>query len=236
MLRDHVIVPVWREVLADALTPVGAFLRLDPRPNGFLLESVEGGERWARYSFIGGDAFGVVTAKDGRVSLDGIAPVAPTEGESPLAYVGRLLEACRAPALEGLPPLHGGAVGFLGYDCVRELERLPDAPDDDLGLPDLALLLTRTFVVFDHLMQKAFAITNVMRTPDADADDLYDDAMARCDEVVEAFSAPLASPAAELDFDETADAGSTVDDPTYEAWVETAREHIYAGDVFQVVP
>ncbi|MDQ3982939.1 MAG: anthranilate synthase component I [Actinomycetota bacterium] len=236
LLAEHAIVPVWREVLADALTPVGAFLRLDPRPNGFLLESVEGGERWARYSFIGGDAFGVVTAKDGAVSLQGDAPVAPEDGEPPLAYVGRLLEACRAPAVDGLPPLHGGAVGFLGYDCVRELERLPDAPEDDLGLPDLALLLTRTFVVFDHLMQKAFAITNVMRAPGADPGALYDDAVARCDEVVEAFAAPLASPAAELDFGTPASAESTVDDGAFEAWVETAREHIYAGDVFQVVP
>ncbi|MDQ4124588.1 MAG: anthranilate synthase component I, partial [Actinomycetota bacterium] len=214
---------------------VGAFLRLDPRPHGFLLESVEGGERWARYSFIGGDAFGVVTAKNGVVTLEGDAPVAPEEGEPPLAYVGRLLEACRAPALEGLPPLHGGAVGFLGYDCVRELERLPDAPEDDLGLPDLALLLTRTFVVFDHLMQKAFAITNVMRS-DASPDELYDDAVARCDAVVDAFAAPLASPASELDFTSPGDAATTVDDREYERWVEVAREHIYAGDVFQVVP
>ncbi|MDQ3952328.1 MAG: anthranilate synthase component I [Actinomycetota bacterium] len=236
LLRDHVIVPVWREVLADALTPVGAFLRLDPRPNGFLLESVEGGERWARYSFIGGDAFGVVTAKDGVVMLQGDAPVAPDEGEPPLAYVGRLLEACRAPVLEGLPPLHGGAVGFLGYDCVRELERLPHPPDDDLNLPDLALLLTRTFVVFDHLAQKAFAITNVMRTRDADPGKLYDDAVARCDAVVDAFAAPLASPAAELDFSSAGAPRATVDDAEFRRWVETAREHIYAGDIFQVVP
>jgi anthranilate synthase component 1 len=226
---------VWREVLADAQTPVAAFLRLDPRPNGFLLESVEGGERWARYSFIGGDAFGVVRAHAGAVSLEGEAPVAPEEGEAPLAYVGRLLAACRAPVLPGLPPLHGGAVGFLGYDCVRELERLPDAPPDDLGLPDLALLLTRTFVVFDHLLQKAFVITNVMRSPGASPDRLYDDALDRCDEVVEAFSAPLGAPASELDFSPP-DARSPVGDDEYARWVETAREHIYAGDAFQVVP
>jgi anthranilate synthase component 1 len=226
---------VWREVLADAQTPVAAFMRLDPRPNGFLLESVEGGERWARYSFIGGDAFGTVRAHDGTVTLEGDAPVAPREGEPPLAYVGRLLQECRAPVLPGLPPLHGGAVGFVGYDCVRELERLPSAPPDDLGLPDLALLLTRTFVVFDHLLQKAFVITNVMRSPGAAADPLYDDAIARCDEVVEAFAAPLGSPAAELDFSPLP-ADASVEDAEYAAWVETAREHIYAGDVFQVVP
>ncbi|MDQ3958110.1 MAG: chorismate-binding protein, partial [Actinomycetota bacterium] len=236
LLRDHAIVPVWREVLADAQTPVAAFLRLDPHPNGFLLESVEGGERWARYSFIGGDAFGVVTAKDGTVDLAGEAPIAPSEGERPLDYVSRLLAACRAPRLPGLPPLHGGAVGFLGYDCVRELERLPDVPDDDLGLPDLALLLTRTFVVFDHLLQKAFVITNVARRDGADPADLYDDAIARCDEVVGALSSPLGAPTPELDFAETAAAHTPVDDAEYERWVETSRSHIYAGDVFQVVP
>ncbi|MFN2587287.1 MAG: anthranilate synthase component I [Actinomycetota bacterium] len=235
MLEHHVIVPVWREVLADAQTPVAAFMRLDPRPNGFLLESVEGGERWARYSFIGGDAFGAVRAQDGVVSLEGDAPVAPDEDEPPLAYVGRLLAECRAPDLPGLPPLHGGAVGFLGYDCVRELERLPSPPPDDLGLPDLALLLTRTFVVFDHLLQKAFVITNVMRGPGASHERLYDDATGRCDEVVEAFAAPLGSPAAELDFSPLP-ALAAVGDDEYARWVQTAREHIYAGDVFQVVP
>jgi anthranilate synthase component 1 len=236
LLAEHAIVPVWREVLADAQTPVAAFQRLDPRPNGFLLESVEGGERWARYSFIGGDAFGVVRARGGIVSLEGAGPVSPADGEPPLTYVGRLLAACRAPALPGLPPLHGGAVGFLGYDCVRELERLPDPPGDDLGLPDLALLLTRTFVVFDHLLQKAFVITNVMRTPGSDPAVLYDDALARCDEVVDAFAAPLGAPAAELDFSDAGAPETTVDDDEYAAWVRRAREHIFAGDVFQVVP
>ena len=103
--------------------------------------------------------------KNGPPTVLKHVPVAPGDGEAPLAYVRRLLEAFHAPALPGLPPLHGGAVGFIGYDCVRELEHLPDAPEDDLGLPDLALLLTRTFVVFDHLLQKAFVITNVLPVP-----------------------------------------------------------------------
>ena len=236
LLDHHVIVPVWREVLADAQTPVAAFLRLDPSPNGFLLESVEGGERWARYSFLGGDAFGVVKAIGGVVSLEGEAPVAPVPGERPLAYVGRLLQECRAPDIPGLPPLHGGAVGFLGYDCVRELERLPHPPPDDLGLPDLALLLTRTFVVFDHLLQKAFVITNVARRAGASPRDLYDDAVRRCDELVAAFSTPLVTPAAALDFSDSGGGSTSVDDASYAEWVETSREHIYAGDAFQVVP
>ncbi|HYI45932.1 MAG TPA: anthranilate synthase component I [Actinomycetota bacterium] len=234
MVAQHPVVPVWREVLADAQTPVAAFMKLDPQPNGFLLESVEGGERWARYSFLGGDAFAVVKAKDGKLSVEGTAPVVPAEGEQPLAYVRRLLEALRSPQVEGLPPLHGGAVGFMGYDCVRELERLPDAPQDDLNLPDLALILTRTMVVFDHLLQKAFVIANVAGAEDPDS--AYTDAARRCDEIVELLAAPLPTPAIDIDQERDVEFSSPVDDGEYEKWVEQAREHIYAGDIFQVVP
>jgi len=230
----HNVVPVWREVMADLQTPVAAFLRLDPQPNGFLLESVEGGERWARYSFLGGDAFATVTARRGRVEVEGTPPVLPQEKEAPLAYIRRLLEAFDAPKLEGLPPLHGGAVGFLGYDVVRELEAIGDEPPDDLGLPDAALILTRTFVVFDHLKQKAFVITNVA-SPD-DPEDAYCDAQRRCDEVVERLGAPLDLPQVELQLEADVDFESSVDDPEYCSWVERAKEHVEAGDVFQVVP
>jgi anthranilate synthase component 1 len=230
-------VPVWREVLADSQTPVSAFLRLEPRTDAFLLESVEGGDRWARYSFVGGDSFGIVRAKDGVVSIEGETPVDPEPGERPLAYVRRLLEVMRAPQLDGLPPFHGGAVGYIGYDCVRELEDLPPGPPDDLGLPDLALMLTRTLVVFDHLAQKAFIVTNVwspgtVRDPDAD----YDDAVARCDQMAELLAAPLAAPSIELDLGGQVAATSPVDDGLYASWVADAKEHIYAGDIFQVVP
>ena len=225
---------MWQEILADTLTPVGAFLKLDPRPNGFLLESVEGGERWGRYSFLGGDAFAEVRAKDGVVTVVGEPPVGPAPGETPLVYLRRLIAACRAPDLPGLPPLHGGAVGFMGYDCVRELERIGSPPADDLGLPDLAFVLTRTFVVFDHLAQKAFVITNVPSSEDPEED--FEVARSRCAEIVARLEGP--APATSLDLA----AGSrgpfdvTVDDDEYCSWVERAREHIYAGDIFQVVP
>ncbi len=233
------MVPVWRELLADLQTPVAAFLKLDPRPNGFLLESVEQGERWGRYSFVGGDAVAVVKAKDGRISVEGTPPASPRPGESPLRYVRRLLAECRVPRSSGLPDLHGGALGFLGYDCVRELERLPDAPADDLGLPDLALLMTRTLVVFDHLLQKATVVSNVVIDPGrGPLDAAYDDAASRCDELVERLSAPLghAPVAARLPVAPEVELVSDVDDGEFERWVATAREHIRAGDVFQVVP
>jgi anthranilate synthase component 1 len=237
LAADHPVVPVWREVLADAQTPVSAFLRLEPRSQAFLLESVEGGDRWARYSFVGGDSFGIVRAKDGVISIEGDTPLLPEPGESPLAYVRRLLAAMRAPRLDGLPPFHGGAVGYIGYDCVRELEDLPPGPPDDLGLPDLALMLTRTLVVFDHLAQKAFIVTNVWSpgaSRDIDAD--HADAVARCDEMAALLAQPLAAPSIEIDLDAAAAPTTTVDDDVYAGWVDKAKEHIYAGDIFQVVP
>ena len=230
----HAVVPVWREILADAQTPVAAWLRLQPEPNGFLLESVEGGERWGRYSFLGGDAFAVVKAKGGRISVTGEPPVRPAEGEGPLAYVKRLLDGCRAPQLPGLPPLNGGAVGFIGYDCVRELEHLPDAPEDDLGLPDLVLLLTRSFVVFDHFEQKASVITNVARPSDPAR--AYDDAVERCEAVIERLTAPLGAPAIWVRGAQSTGFDATVDDDAYAGMVRRCREHIFAGDAFQVVP
>ena len=235
MARHHNVVPVFASVLADTQTPVGAFLRADPRPNAFLLESVEAGERWGRYSFLGGDAFGVVKGRVGAVSVSGDVPVAPDEGEPPLAYVRRLLGAFSTPPIHGFGPLHGGAVGFLGYDCVRELERLPEPPEDDLGLPDLALLLTRTFVVFDHFSQHAVVVSNVPVWKEGSLDAAYDDAVQRCEEMIETLARPLQVPPGSTNgrsFEES----PSVSDDEYAGWVESSKEHIYAGDIFQVVP
>lgn len=235
LASKHPIVPVWRQVLADTLTPVAAYLKIEGSlRNAFLLESVEGGERWARYSFLGGDTFAVVTAKDSETTVEGSVPVVPGDGEPPLAYVKRLIAAFESPPLPGLPPFHGGAVGYIGYDCVRELERLPEPPPDDLGLPDLALLLTRTFVVFDHFAQRAFVITNVALAQDPDA--AYDDAVQRCEELIEALAVPLTVPALETEVGAPPHFSSVVDDEEYVSWVKQAKEHIFAGDIFQVVP
>ncbi len=159
----------------------------------------------------------------------------PEEGERPLDYVRRVLGALDAPRIEGLPPFHGGAVGFIGYDCVRELEHLPDIPPDDLGLPDLCLMLTRTLVVFDHLKQKAFVIANV--ASGGDPDEAYDDAVRRCDEVVRRLETPAGERALEVGPPPPrAGFSSPVGDEQYEGWVARCREHIVAGDIFQVVP
>lgn len=230
---DHDIVPVWVEMLADLQTPLGALhvLGAEWTQNSFLLESVEGGERWGRYSILGGDVHALVRAYDGGVEVDGEVPFLPEAGERPLRYLKRLMSAMRGPHMDSLPPFYGGAVGYLSYDCVRELERLPGPPPDDLRLPDFVMLITRTIVVFDHLGQKAFVISTVPTR--GGSGDAYDQAAAACFEAAHLLRRQVAG--------STGRPGppvleATVGDDEFARWVASARDHILAGDIFQVVP
>src|SRR5690349_1928020 len=138
LARDHTVVPVWREVLGDLTTPVAGFLRVVGDEPGFLLESVEH-ERWGRWSFVGRRPVATLVARGQRVEVDQpLASDIPLD-RGVLAAIEGVLAHYRSPVLPDLPPLHGGLVGYLGYDIVREVERLPDVPPDDLGSPDAVL-------------------------------------------------------------------------------------------------
>src|ERR1700737_360268 len=196
LASEYPVVPVWREVIADLETPVSAFSKLarDGR-HAFLLESVEGGERWGRYSFIGVDPFLVMVCRDGVVSWEGAPPAAAAAmraGSSPLEVLRTVLESYRTPTLAGLPPLHAGAVGYLGYDVVRYLERLPQTTTDEVGAPEMMLMFPRSLVVFDHLRQRIAFVANVIEG------DSYDEAVARSEELVAALGRPLAYDPLEL--------------------------------------
>ena len=192
----HRVVPVWREVLADLETPVSAFVKLvgaDPagRP-GFLLESVEHAQRWGRFSFLGRDPALTLVARGRHITVEGgPAPAGVPLDHGALAALEGLLGAYRAPHLEDLPPFHGGVVGYLGYDVVREVESLPDVPRDDLGLPDAVLALTGHVTAFDHFRQRLYLIENVFLDAEPDVDTAYDRAVARLDAVVEDLARPL---------------------------------------------
>ncbi len=136
LARQGTVVPVWRELVADTLTPVAAFAGVVGDGPGFLLESVEHGERWSRFSFLGRGAHATLVARDGLVALaDGsIAPEVPL-GEGILTCLEALLQRYRSPRVPELPPLHGGIVGYLGYDVVREVERLGPSPLTTSGCP-----------------------------------------------------------------------------------------------------
>jgi anthranilate synthase component 1 len=228
-------------MVADLETPVSAFLKLaGPSGSGFLLESVENGDRWGRFSFAGRDPSLVLVARGGRIEVEGRVPAGVPLDRGVLAALEGLLTVHRSPSIPELPPLHGGVVGFLGYDVVREVERLPDVPPDDLGHPDAVLSVIGHLAAFDHWRQRVYLIENVLVGEGASAralDDAYDMAARGLDALAADLGRPLAyTPAGPPDpADPLPEVRSTVGPAAYCDAVAVAKEHILAGDIFQVV-
>ena len=247
LAQTYTVVPVWREVLADLETPVSLFLKLVGNGEGFLLESVEHGERWGRYSFVGRDPSLTLIARAGTVRWleaeeSDLAAGLP-EDRGALGALEALLARFRAPRLPDLPPFHGGIVGWLGYDIVREIERLPNVPATDPGLPDAVMSLTGHVAAFDHFRQRIYLIENVLirsGATDADLADAYEAAAGRLDALVDDLARslpyqPVAPPTDIAEGGELPVFKSSMADGAYGRAVEVAREHILAGDIFQVV-
>jgi len=233
------LVPVYREVLADLETPVSAFLKID-RPGGrsFLLESVEGGEKIGRYSFLGTAPSLLFRSKGRRVEIIRGKAVTTLEADNPLKELRRLLGSFRFVPAEGLPRFCGGFVGYLGYDMVRFFERLPDDTLDDLNLPDSVLFFTDTLLVFDHVRHRIQVVSNAhIEGPDEVAlRAAYDDAISKIDTIVDMLHQPLTPPAQRT----TPSAGgieveSNTSRQQFEEAVGLAKEYVCAGDVVQVV-
>ncbi|HEX2737166.1 MAG TPA: anthranilate synthase component I [Acidimicrobiia bacterium] len=241
LARDYTVVPVWREVLADLETPVSAFVKLVGDGDGFLLESVEHAERWGRFSFIGRDPALTLSVRGSVVECVGTPPDGMACDRGALAAIESLFDAYRAPHLPELPPFHGGVVGYLGYDVVREIERLPNVPRDDLGAPDAVLSLTGHVTAFDHFRQRLYLIENVFLSPgttEAATSGAYDRAVARLALLVDELARPLPYTPSPPPPDELTDLPpytSTMPGEEYRRAVDAAREHILAGDIFQVV-
>lgn len=231
------LVPIYRALPADLETPVSVFLKLSqPDEPSFLLESVEGGENLARYSFIGVNPSAVITVREGIIrELRGrSATESPLpQGQDPLHVVQERLGSLKPVSIPGLPRFVGGAVGFLAYDLVRHFEKLPATADDQLGLPDIAMLLADTLVIFDHVKHRVIVLANARNGGDPKA--AYDDALRRIDAICERMKQPLPEiPAAEPPPDTTLTANFT--QAEYEDIVRRAKEYIAAGDAFQIVP
>jgi anthranilate synthase component 1 len=243
LAATHTVVPVWRELLADLITPVAAFARLtrDGEP-GFLFESVEHGERWSRWSFVGRrPAATLISRGTGAVEVHGGAvPDGVRLDQGMLAAVDDLLAHFRSPHDDRLPPLHGGLVGYLGYDVVREVERLPDVPADDQQLPEAVLAIAGELAAFDHFRSRVTLIANayvVGDLTDAELDQRYDDAVARLEQLAADGASPLDEPfvAPPAPDDELPAVTSNLAAGAYEQAVEACKEHIRSGDIFQVV-
>jgi anthranilate synthase component 1 len=247
--RQGNLIPIWREVLADMETPVSAFRKVaGGRPNSFLLESVKGGERLARYSFLGSDPFLIFRSKGDTAT---ITEGAQTETltlqagvRDPLHVLKSLLGRYTYVSSPELPPFVGGAVGMIGYDTVRFFEKLPALATDDLGLDDCLFLFTDALLIFDNVKHKILALCNARIAPGEDAGAAYDAAVVK----VEGLLARLKSPptpnngGAGLGADESLAppllgvGGGFVPNRTeadYKAAVLRAKEYIAAGDTFQ---
>ena len=233
------LVPVTRRLLADGETPVGVYRKLaGGRPGTFLLESAEHGRSWSRWSFVGVRSSATLSERDGRAVWTGTPPPgAPTEGD-PLEVLARTWRALLGPRPDGeLPPLTGGLVGYLGYDAVRRMERLPSYATDDLGLPELTMLVATDVAVVDHYEASVLLVANALVPEGAAAgavDAAYDDALARLDAMTRDLataalpSVAVTRPVPPVEHVSRTPAGQ------YQPAVTTALDAVRAGEVFQV--
>ncbi|MFO0950446.1 MAG: anthranilate synthase component I [Isosphaeraceae bacterium] len=236
-------VPVYRQLTGDGLTPVSAFARIHRSAPSFLFESVIGGEKVGRFSFLGTEPFLRFEAWGDRVMvLPGPGCTVPESthvSADPLVDLEALVSRYRAVHLQGLPRFAGGAVGYAAYDAVRYVENLPTTPPDDRNLPDLAFALYDRMVIFDHIRKTVLVVAHAHLGPGVDPRAAYDDACRRVDELVER----LAAPGPELGVEDIDTSGPPTLTPTsnftrerYEEVVRHCQEYIRAGDIFQVVP
>ena len=214
------LVPVYREIVADLDTPVSAYLKIARGDHSFLLESVEGGEHLARYSFIGTEPSLVLKARDDN----------PTD---PLLLIEKELSKFRLAPIAGLPRFHGGMVGYMGYEVARYFETLPSPDHDPLGLPEFILMLADTLLVFDHLTHKIKIVSHVHL--DGDVDAAYRQATDRIDSLAERLRQPVPPETPPVISSPSSPVSSNLSQAEFESIVSQAKDYIYSGDIIQVV-
>ena len=232
------LVPITRTLFADAETPVGVYRKLaGGRPGTFLLESAEPGRSFSRWSFVGVNAVAALSVGDGDAVWTGTVPSGLPMSGDPLRVLGEAWRAVKGPRLAGLPPLTGGFVGYLGYDVVRRIERLPDKAVDDLGLPELTMLLVTDLAAVDHHECAIVLIANALVDPQMDSDALdtaYADALGRLDAMAQALATPAPPTVATIASTPPRPAESRTSPGEYQPAVEQALEAVRAGEVFQI--
>jgi len=236
LAKEYNIVPVSREICVDFDTPVSLFQKVAGSGDyAFLLESLEGGERWGRYSLIGLQPFLVLKVRGRQITLERRSGVESLEVEDPLSYIQELMKGFSAPELPGLPRFYGGAVGFLGYDMVRFVEDLPEAPPDTAGFNDAVLMFPEVLLVFDNLKQSLNIIACLSNKGDTPPRELYRKGQALIETMVMKIRRGIDYPdPGGLSQFETV-LRPEVDQERFESMVERAKEYIRAGDIIQVV-
>jgi anthranilate synthase component I len=239
--HGHKVVPVIRELFADGETPVGIYRKLAAgRPGTFLLESAEQGGIWSRYSFIGVSSFGVLTQTGevatwqdyGLAAQRALGSDAPT---APLDAIGQLHSRWATPRIAGHPPLIGGLVGFIGWEAIRQIENLPGRPPADFTIPGQALSFVRELVVVDHRTGCVLLIATALNDGTQSEDQQWSDAQRRLDDLQAGLARPAEAFIAQVDLDTPVAATARITPDAFRSAVVRAKDHITAGDVFQVV-
>jgi anthranilate synthase component 1 len=234
-LRLGNLVPVWAEVLADFDTPVSALKKIESGDYAFLLESVEGGEKWGRYSFLGTEPSAVLRSKGTRIEIVENGDVKRHEG-NPIDSLRELLSRYRPVVSLDLPRFHGGAVGYFGYDIVRFIEKLPGIGRDELGLWDSVFMITDSVLVFDNVNHKIRIISNAYVSNLSNAKRAYTQAVEKIETIIEKLHSPVSfyktndrRKRSEVKFK------SNFKPEEFMDAVKKTKEYIQAGDIIQAV-
>ncbi|ASY17152.1 anthranilate synthase component I [Candidatus Planktophila versatilis] len=236
--QSHNVIPVYRKLLADGETPLNIYKKLaQNKPGTFLLESAEHGGVWSRYSFIGVKSQTTLTEKDGQALWIGKPPVGVPTGVDPLTALRQSVAHLKSPKIEGLPTLTGGLVGYMGYDAVRRLEKLPTTSARDIELPEIAFMLTSDLVVMDHSDGTIILIANAINWDGSSerVDDSYLDAVSRLDRMQKELLGPIAGDVSPLPSFDKPIFDRNMSEQDFKSKVEIAKEEIRAGEAFQIV-
>jgi len=236
--KNHNVIPVYRKLLADGETPLNIYKKLaQNKPGTFLLESAEHGGVWSRYSFIGVTSQTTLTEKDGQAQWIGKPPVGVPTGVDPLTALRESVAHLKSPKIDGLPTLTGGLVGYMGYDAVRRLEKLPETAARDIALPEISFMLTSDLVVMDHSDGTIILIANAINWDGSGerVDDSYLDAVSRLDRMQSQLLKPIAGDVSELPSREKPHFERNMSEAEFKSKVEIAKEEIRAGEAFQIV-
>lgn len=228
------LIPVYREIMADLDTPVTAFKKLDDGQFSFLLESIEGGEKWGRYSFLGSSPSRIIRSKGNIVEIIADGSTTTTTSIDPLEFIRTTLARYTPVEVEGLPRFFGGAVGYLGYDMVRHFENLSSDKPAILDAYDSYFLITDTIVIFDNVCQKIKVVSNAHLDGNKTTEQAYLEAAENIETIIKRLRSPLPAGTTHVP-GKTVEFRSNISREAFEASVEKAKEYVRSGDIIQVV-
>ncbi|MDY6856660.1 MAG: anthranilate synthase component I [Thermodesulfobacteriota bacterium] len=234
--KEGNLIPIYKEILADMETPVSAFYKMNNSRYSFLLESVEGGEKWGRYTFLGFNPSIIFKSKGSTIYIMNNQNQQEIKNvNNPLNKLREFMEGYRPVNIDGLPRFFGGAVGYLSYDIVKFFEELPDTTTDDLDLNDSLFMITDSILIFDNLKQTLKVVSNVNLSGNHTLECLYSDAVKKIDSIISRLKGTVHIKPIDTQDKAYLNMTSNLSKEQFEDIVVKAKEHIVAGDVIQVV-